>query len=129
MFGMIVSTVGCGKDPLCSNQEVARQSSPDEIVDAMVLKTDCGATTSYSYRVFITPRGESPISDEIFLADKVENLNIFWISPKSLLITYTGARIFTFKNFWQSKEINNSQYVVSITEQKRTDQGNHYEHQ
>jgi len=107
---------GCGKNDLCDDQELARRTSPDQVVDAVVVKIDCGATASYSYRVFITPVGEKYLEDSVFLGDKVKGLNVSWDSSKTLLISYDEARIFEFRNFWQSKRVDNFQYKVSVLE-------------
>lgn len=114
----LIST-SCSLDDSCSSEEVTRTTSPDKIVDAVLIKNNCGATTSYSYRVFIIPAGNEPNNNSIFLADKVEDLKISWKSLKNLSITYSKARIFEFTNFWQSKKIDNFLYIVSISESKQ----------
>lgn len=108
---------GCEKKDLCASQELARRPSPDQVVDAVVVKIGCGATAGYSYRIFITPVGDKSLEDSIFLGDKIKNLNVSWNSSKTLLISYDEARIFEFRNFWQSEKIDNSQYKLSVLEQ------------
>ena len=115
----VMASVSCSVDGSCSSEEVNRTSSPDKLVDAVVIKNNCGATTSFSYRIFVVPVGEDTKKNSIFLADKVEGLNIQWTSSKKLLITYADARIFEYTNFWQSKKIQNFDYIVSISENKQ----------
>ena len=64
--------------------------------------------------------GKTPVeSDIIFLADKAEGVSVFWQTPKKLVISYKEARIFKFKNFWSSKDLDNFQYIVSVIEVQR----------
>lgn len=102
----------------CSQEESSRITSSDGRIDAVMVKTNCGATTGYSYNIFIVPKGKQPSdNDSVFSSDKTEDLNISWASSSELLITYREARIFQFTNFWQSEDIDNFNYVVSIVEQ------------
>lgn len=52
--------------------------------------------------------------DCIFAADHIKGLNIHWKEPQLLEIQYDEARIFQFKNFWQSAEVQNFRYVLEI---------------
>ncbi len=80
-----------------------------------MLQRDCGATTSYSYMLFIVPVGQEVDGEKpVFVADNVKNLNFKWIKPKLLNISYDEARIFEFSNFKQSKELDNFSYVVEL---------------
>lgn len=120
LFGFFAFAGGCGKKDLCVGDEIFRVSSPDNRVDAVVTKGNCGATTSYSYRVYVVQAGKTPIeSDMIFLADRAESVSATWLAPKKLLLSYKEARIFKFTNFWNSKELDNFQYVVSVVEVQR----------
>lgn len=120
MLFFLLNLAACGNNDLCVKEVISRTSSPDKKVDAVVTKGDCGATTSYSYRVSVVQAGKTPVeSDTIFLADNAENISIFWQAPKKLVISYKEARIFKFTNFWSSKELDNSQYIVSVIEVQR----------
>lgn len=120
LLGVIV-LAGCGKCGLCEDSELLRTTSPDKLVDAVVSSRDCGATTDYVYRVYVFKAGSEPVeNDVVFLADNVDDLNIHWQASKKLVISYKEARIFRFKNFWSSKEIDNFRYVVSVAEHQDT---------
>lgn len=119
LFGFL-ALAACGNNDLCVGDEISRVSSPDKRVDAVVTKGNCGATTSYSYRVSVVQAGKTPVeSDIIFLADKAERVTVSWQAPKKLVISYKEARIFKFTNFWSSKEFDNFQYIVSVVEVQR----------
>ncbi len=80
---------GCGKFAPCSEKELLRITSPDGKVDAVLVKGDCGATTSYSYDIFIVPRGESTKKTKaVFKADHVKNESLQWLAPKILEVKY-----------------------------------------
>jgi len=80
---------GCNAIPFpeVSSKEHYRVKSPDAEVDAVLMKSDGGATTS---------------------------VRITWIENKILEIDCKSARIFRFSNFWQSKEVQDYRYIVEI---------------
>lgn len=107
--------VGCGNETLCDHTELLRITSPDNKVDAVLMRINCGATTAYSYKIYITPKGKSAEkSNPIFIADQLEGEIIEWYTSKHLTIRYKHARIFTFTNFWHSRDVDNFNYVVAI---------------
>lgn len=113
-----ILTSACGGD-LCSNTESSRVTSPDKVVDAVVVSTDCGATVADGYRVYITRRGEVSDFDDgspVFVSDHTVGIKVSWYGNKNLRIAYTTARIFQFTNFWQSRDVDDFGYLVSITE-------------
>lgn len=95
--------------------EIMRVGSSDSVVEAVVVRTNAGATTDFGYEVFVVKAGNVPESSkELFKADQVEELDVFWQSSKLLIIRYREARIFHFSNFWQSKDVQNFQYTVKV---------------
>ena len=114
---VIVALFGCGLSDPCSRKEVSRVTSPDGKVDSVVIKIDCGATTSESYNVFIVGNGMAvKESDLVFQADHMEDISISWREPPLLIVKYTKARIFQFRNFWSSKDVDDFNHVVEIHE-------------
>jgi len=106
-------------DP-CRQTEPLRKTSEDGLVDFVVVERDCGATTSVAISVFIVPSGDrTGKAQPIFKADHVEGLEVLWGSPKQLSIRYDKARIFSFTNFWLSRDVEEFEYVVSVREQQR----------
>jgi hypothetical protein len=98
-----------------SYKEVFRVSSPDSLVDAVLVQTNTDATTSYGYRIYIVPTGSQPKYDaENFRADHFQGWALNWKEPKLLEIKYDEARIFHFSNFWQSTNFKSGSYVVEI---------------
>jgi hypothetical protein len=114
---MIFSLLGCNRFDPCQQAEAYRKTSPDGAVDVVVVRKDCGATTSVSNMIYIVKKGDSVRKQElVFLADKVQDLEVTWTKPKQLLINYSEARIFNYTNFWNSRDVENFMYTVEIQE-------------
>jgi hypothetical protein len=109
--------IGCSKISPCEQSELLRVTSPDNRVDAVLLRINCGATTDYSYKIYIVPKASSTKkTNPIFVADKLDGELVKWSSTKNLLINYRQARIFNFTNFWHVRDLDNFNYIVSIRE-------------
>jgi len=81
--------------------EIARVTSPDGAVDAVMIQDNCGALCSYGYTVFIVPKGESAPRDfkrQLFSADDMAGEKLVWKQPHLLEIVYSKARIYAFRN-------------------------------
>ena len=102
-FQLIVSVIAALGDKETKHfSEIHRYTSPDSRVDAVVVTSDAGATTSTAYHVFIVPKDATYPKDfdvSIFTADHIEGLNVYWQGAKILKVTYKTARIFKFTNF------------------------------
>lgn len=82
-------------------KEIARAPSPDGVVDAVLIRDNCGAPCSYGYSVFIVPKGEPAPSDferDIFSADDMLDEKLVWKQPHLLNISYSKALIYKFRN-------------------------------
>jgi hypothetical protein len=113
---------GCSSTPIPlienASIEYYRTESPDGEVDALLMQSNGGATTSFSYDLFIVPKGQTAqklsLDYSQFGADKVKDLKIAWIENRILQIDCKKARIFRFSNFWQSEGVQNYNYIVEI---------------
>lgn len=102
--------------------EHARLKSPDGLVDAVLVEGDAGATTSFTYAVFIVPSGTKfdeksewfESGQTLFTADKERNLQLVWREPKVLEVKFEKARIHNFRNFWSAQEVQNYDYKVEL---------------
>ena len=97
----LIFAAGCDD---CADTEVSRTTSPDGRVDAVMAERNCGAASSFAYRVFLAPRGQKITGEPLFVADHVSNLNIRWENPHQLVITYSQANIHGFVNYWSISE-------------------------
>jgi hypothetical protein len=104
---------GCS-DPV-SYKEISRTTSPDSVVDAVIIESDAGATTSFAYSLYIVPKGGNfKKGYESFISDHIDGLRVFWKQDRFLIIEYNKGRVFKFQNFWETKELQNFRYVVEI---------------
>ncbi|XVJ70718.1 MAG: hypothetical protein HEQ39_14670 [Rhizobacter sp.] len=81
-----------------SADEVARMPSPNEMVDAVVIETNGGATTSYGYEVYLTaPKKKvkgQPVASlyGATRSDKAWGINLQWVSSEKLSVQYLSAK-------------------------------------
>jgi hypothetical protein len=100
-----------------TTEELARVTSPDSVVDAVLTRTNSHATAPYVYRVYVVARGKPTPREldwEVLRADHVEGVSLAWPRVRRLEIRYARARIFQFVNFWESREVQNFDYEVEI---------------
>lgn len=111
---MLFSAVGCADDRI-QGRETARISSPDQVVDAVLVVKETNATVATPLELYVVPRGAPPSNLALVLrGDHFENVSLRWTKPKFLEVQYDTLRIFTFRNFWMSREVSNFSYVVEI---------------
>ena len=82
-----------------SRDEVSRVRSPDGAIEAIVVETNGGATTSLGYEIHVVSAGHPPESAHrvAFLYGAGRNasaygVNLRWTSPASLSIEYRDAK-------------------------------------
>ena len=82
-----------------SYDEVARSSSPDQRIDAIVIESNGGATTSFRYDVCLAASGgRCTASDSIAQlygasrSDQAYGVNVRWVNPALLHIEYLDAQ-------------------------------------
>src|SRR5262249_51464804 len=98
-----------------ASEEVARIRSPDGVVEAILTRSDYGATVDYVYKLYVAPAGTAKIPEEpVLVADHVAEPRVEWPMPRFLRFSYREARIFNFTNFWQSRDVQNFLYIVEI---------------
>jgi len=111
---LVAGTIVLGCDPV-AREEITRITSPDFMIDALLVQTDAGATTSFGYEVYFVPRGKQLTKEHpLFRGNKMEKLKFRWVKPKLFEIQYEQGQIFLFRNFWHSKHVQNFKYRVEI---------------
>jgi hypothetical protein len=97
-------------------KEISRIKSPDSLVEAVIVEGDAGATTSTVTYIYLVPAGKAvdtaTTEKSLFAADHLKNFKVEWKESKLLEIHYNEAEIFNFRNFWQSRDIQDFHYVV-----------------
>jgi len=95
--------------------EKARVSSPDGVVDAVLIVKETDATVATPSELYVVPKGTKPTKSAMIMrGDYFANVSLKWKEPRFLELHYDTGRVFTFKNFWQSAEVSNNSYVVEI---------------
>lgn len=81
-----------------SQEEIKRIQSPDGLVDAVVVETNGGATTSFGYKVYIVPKGlefsEKYLVAKTYgsvLSDGEYGVDVFW-EDNMLQVEYATGR-------------------------------------
>lgn len=110
---------------ICSFDEVARFISPDNKYDAVVVETNGGATTDWSYLLFIVPRSRHISRYEIrwlpghadcfgYLYGACRNQNaagvdLKWLNTRTIAVEYLKARHGSIdKTVW----VGNQKFVI-----------------
>ncbi len=116
-YSILMALCFCGCSQ-CTYEEIDRVTSPDSKVDAVHIRGNCGATTSFTDHVFLVPKGEKtpdPADDfQCLLADHTSGLKLIWTDAKVLDIIYREARIYRFTNFWHTEKLDNYSHIVEI---------------
>jgi hypothetical protein len=93
--------LGRAADRLFDVKEIARVTSPDGAVDAVMIRDNCGAPCSYGYSVFVVPKGQAAPSDlkrNVFSADEMVGERLAWKQAHLLSVVYEKALIYSFRN-------------------------------
>src|SRR6266480_4951758 len=84
---------------LTSEDEVARVTSPSGRLDAVLVETNGGATTSFGYYAYIVPHGKTyergPRVADLYGAGRshqASGANLRWEGSRQLIIEYLTAR-------------------------------------
>jgi hypothetical protein len=108
VFAILILFIGLtlGDFGRWSFDEVARLAHPDANVDAVLVETNCGATTSFGYEVFLLPRGQKPTESDHAVASlygavrnaQAYGVNFRWTSNDTLVVEYLKAQHADWRN-------------------------------
>jgi hypothetical protein len=90
--------VACGSGSAVGRDEVARVTSPDGALDAVLIETNGGATTSFGYDVEVVPHaGKADAAAVATLYGATRNgqaygANLRWVGARELSVEYLQAR-------------------------------------
>lgn len=71
-------------------------------IHAQVFRVESGATASDQYEVWLSDNQGAMTKKKVLFADKVESLQLKWISNDKLMICYGKAQIHEFSNYMVS---------------------------
>jgi hypothetical protein len=82
-------------------EEIARVTSPDGVIDAVMIRDNCGVPCPFGYSVFLVPKGRNAPKDfaqPVFRADSMVDEKLTWKTDHILEIAYSKAEIYAFRN-------------------------------
>ncbi len=111
---IMVPVAGCSTQE--SSETLSRVTAPDSIVDAVLVRYGGDATVTFSYEVYIVPRGAAVPGHEFssFGATDVTGLKLIWEAPRILGVEYSQAAIYQFRNAASSRDIKVAGYTVEL---------------
>lgn len=97
---LIACLQGCDRDE-SKILEIKRLPSPDEKIDLVITMLAADATVSTVYQSYLVKHGEQPSDHDLILKiDKASAPEGDWLTPNTISVKCTDARIWHFKNFW-----------------------------
>ncbi|MFC5060931.1 hypothetical protein [Actinomycetospora atypica] len=96
LVGLVLVLAACSPSP--TRTEVLRVPSADAALDAVVVQTDAGATTSFGYLLSVVPHGCAAAPDPALrVVDATRNpaaagLGVRWTGPRALVVEFLDAR-------------------------------------
>ena len=101
---------GCGH-PV--GREVQRITSPDDLVDAVLVEMQTTALSPFWFKAYIVPKGRDWEKEEpIMEIDRFSGLWIAWRGSCFLEIHYKQGEVWSFRNNWESREVHGLKYRV-----------------
>jgi hypothetical protein len=104
--------VSCSAAPI---KVVQRLPSPDGLVDALLVVRPTASIAETVYELYIVPHRGNPRSQDLILRGSLfSQVRIVWRKSRWLDLCYASAYILEFKNYWQSPDVQNLEYMVEI---------------
>lgn len=111
---------------LWPGEQISRLTSPDGVLDAVVVRVDKGALGSNLYYLYIVPRGtgnvESSGEDPMMETSEGDELKVRWEKPHFLAVDIADSHVKSFVNLWYSKKVDD--YFVELV--LSSSNGKHY---
>jgi hypothetical protein len=119
-YGLTLVTRSIG-----GSEEFSRKTSPDGVLDAVVMQDNPGASSSFIYYLYLVPKGtkvETSSGDPpIVNTSEGDALLVNWEQPHFLTVTTGDSHVKFFGNLWYSEKV--SDYYVELT---LLETGRHY---
>jgi hypothetical protein len=100
-------------------KEVSRRTSPDGVLDAVVIEDDPGAMSSFIYYLYLVPRGTkiSYFKSDPYIVNTSEGdeLSADWQKPHFLEVNPGNGHVKCFANLWYSKRVPNYYVELKLT--------------
>ena len=97
--------------------EVLRITSPDSVVDAVLLGVGGTPRAPNYYALHLVP-ARQPVAwrdkPVLTVRRQSEDFSVRWRRPKLVDVRYTEALIADFRSFWRSRDVQNYFYLVEV---------------
>ena len=92
----IISLILFAVSGCCSKDEGSRVASPDNSIDAVLVESNCSATVSFIYKVYVMPHRASlwKAKEVAYFYDSIRNngsaygVNLHWLNESELSLEY-----------------------------------------
>jgi hypothetical protein len=101
---------------LGGHDEVLRLTSPDGVLDAVVMRVNPGAFSSFLYNLYLVPKGTRKIEgieEPILRTVESDAPTVRWEKSHFLTIDIGDSHVPSFANLWYSTKVND--YCVELT--------------
>ncbi len=89
-LGALMTLVACSPP----SHELDRSPNLSRTIDAVTVERDTEATVATPTEIYLSLHNHKASGSPVFRADKVEGLQLQWLSPTRLLIRAQAARVF-----------------------------------
>jgi len=98
------------------HDEVGRLTSPDGVIDAVVMRVNPGAFSSFLYNLYLVPKGTRKIEGveaPILSTSGGDAPTVRWDKSHFLTVDTDDSQIMSFGNLWYSQKVND--YYVELS--------------
>jgi hypothetical protein len=81
------------------DQTVSRFPSPNSTYDAVLTRTNCGATTAFMYSVYVVKHNDADLGDPVFISSHGDGPSLSWISETDLIVANHDENIERYTNY------------------------------
>ena len=99
------------------HDEVIRTSSPDGVLDAVVIRVNPGAFSSFFYDLYLVPKGTKRIEGievPVLFTTEGDAPTIQWQKSHFLSADVGNSHVQFFTNLWHSKKVDENDYFVEL---------------
>jgi hypothetical protein len=102
------------------NIETHRASSPDGLVDAVIVESDAGAMTSAFHLIFILPKSITNMQNQLCVLESnwLQKVDIRWADDNVLEISFLKGQRDEIYKLIKNPEVAGKQYRVILTEKQ-----------
>lgn len=97
---LLLALFGCGES--VQRTPITRVASPTGDLDAVLVRSNAGATTGFVFSVHIVRESGTPgaPADAVIGFDRTDDVDLEWIDENRLRIRLTGGRILHRRAYW-----------------------------